>query len=171
MDSSPMLGATLDGVLSTLVSMPQLFVPVALILGAIAVLGFPMLGRGPNSSARDPWRGFKYAARATVLDRAGGRCEGAQLVFGVRCDRPATDVDHVFPWSKGGPTVASNGQALCRGHNRSKAAMTPPWWYVRSLERRRRGYFPEGVPVEVRAVMSDDDRSARERWQARRGTR
>lgn len=168
MDAAEVLGLLAQGALQAFAAMPQVWLALALLLLLIAVLRFPMPGRGPRSSRRDPWRGFKHAARAAVMDRAGGRCEGAQLVFGVRCDRPATDVDHVFPWSKGGPTIASNGQALCRGHNRSKAAMTPPWWYVRSLERRRRGYFPEGVPVEVRAVMSDDDRSARERWQARR---
>ena len=66
-------------------------------------------------------------------------------------------VDHVFPWSRGGPTVVANGQALCAGHNRSKKAMTPPWWYVLSLERRRRTYFPQGVDVRVFAVMTAEE--------------
>ena len=68
-----------------------------------------------------------------------------------------------MPWSKGGPTVVSNAQALCRGHNRSKAAFVPPWWYVHGLERRRRGYFPSGASVQVLAVMDEVDRAARER--------
>jgi hypothetical protein len=127
----------------------------------IALVAFPMLRRGPNSSSRDVWRGFRYAPRQTVLARAGGRCEGAALVAWGRCSSPAVEVDHVFPWSRGGPTVVSNGQALCAAHNRSKGAMNPPWWYVLSLERRRRGYFPEGADVRVFAVMGAGDRAAR----------
>jgi hypothetical protein len=38
--------------------------------------------------------------------------------------------------------------------------MRPPWWYVLSLERRRRSYFPEGVDVRVSAVMSAADLAA-----------
>lgn len=127
----------------------------------LVVVRFPMLRRGPNSSSRDVWRGFKYAPRRTVLARADDRCEGAALVAWGRCSSPAVEVDHVFPWSRGGPTVVSNGQALCVGHNRSKGAMNPPWWYVLSLERRRRGYFPEGVDVRVFAVMGAEDIAAR----------
>ena len=80
-----------------------------------------------------------------------------------RCNSAAVEADHVFPWSKGGPTVVSNGQALCRDHNRRKSNLSPPWWYVLALEKRRRSYFPEGVDVRVRAVMSDSDREARAR--------
>jgi hypothetical protein len=130
----------------------------AAILGMIA---FPMPRRGPNSSNRDIWRGFKYAPRQTVLSRASGRCEGAAFIAWGRCSAPAVQVDHVFPWSRGGPTVVSNGQALCAGHNRSKGAMTPPWWYVLSLERRRRTYFPEGVDARVFAVMTKEEVATR----------
>lgn len=141
---------------------PHLWWMILLVL-AVTVLRFPMLGRGPNSSRRDPWRGFKFAPRATVLQRAGGRCEAARVVAWGRCPDPATDVDHIMPWSRGGPTVVSNGQALCREHNRSKGDMTPPWWYVLGLERRRRSYFPEGQHVRVLAVMDADERAARDR--------
>ena len=129
----------------------------------VAVLRFPMLGRGPNSSRRDSWRVFKYAPRAAVMERAAGRCEAPVLLAWGRCDARATEVDHVMPWSRGGPTVVSNGQALCRSHNRSKAAMVPPWWYVMGLERRRRAYFPDGEDVRVLAVMSASERALRER--------
>lgn len=138
------------------------------LLALIAVLRFPMLGRGPNSSRRDPWRGFKFAPRAAVLQRAGGRCEAPVLLAWGRCDDLAVEVDHVVPWSRGGPTVASNGQALCKAHNRSKGAMVPPWWYVLGLERRRREYFPAGADVRALAVMDDVDRAARERSAAKR---
>ncbi|WP_206447644.1 HNH endonuclease [Agrococcus sp. KRD186] len=135
---------------------------------AVLVLRFPMLGRGPNSSARDPWRGFKFGARTAVLERAGGRCEGSAFLFWGRCDAPAVEIDHVVPWSRGGPTVVGNGQALCKAHNRSKGASTPAWWYVLGLERRRRSYFPVGADVRVRAVMSGTDRMLRERSAATR---
>ncbi|MGC5076144.1 HNH endonuclease [Agrococcus sp. DT81.2] len=134
----------------------------------VVILRFPMLGRGPNSSRRDPWPGFKFAPRSTVLERAGGQCEAPVLLMWGRCGDPATEVDHVVPWSRGGPTVASNGQALCRSHNRSKGAMVPPWWYMLGLERRRREYFPSGADVKVRAVMSAEERAARERSTTKR---
>lgn len=133
-------------------------VPAAVV---IVVVAFPMLRRGPNSSSRDVWRGFRHASRQTVLARASGRCEGAAFVAWGRCSSVAVEVDHVFPWSRGGPTVVSNGQALCAAHNRSKGAMNPPWWYVLGLERRRRGYFPEGADVRVFAVMGAQDSAAR----------
>lgn len=130
------------------------------------VISFPMLGRGPASAQRDPWRGFKFGARAAVFERAGGRCEGALFFAWGRCFEPATEIDHVFPHSKGGPTVVSNGQALCKDHNRRKRDMTPPWWYVLALEKRRRQYFPADADVQVRAILSEADSVAR-----RRGTR
>lgn len=134
-----------------------------LVSGAVlvAIMAFPMPGRGPNASTRDVWRGFKYEARRTILARAGDRCEGAAFAAWGRCSSPAVEVDHVFPWSRGGPTVVSNGQALCVAHNRSKGAMHPPWWYVLGLERRRHGYFPVGVDVRVFAVMKAEDTTAR----------
>jgi hypothetical protein len=132
---------------------------------AVVVLRFPMPGRGPRSSRRDPWRGFKYAARAEVFARAGDRCEGAAFFAWGRCGRIAFEVDHVYPHSKGGPTVVRNGQALCHGHNSRKGSMTPAWWYILTLERRRRSYFPEGSDVRVFAVMTAGDMEARRRWE------
>lgn len=159
------LSIMIDGLLSGLGPHLRWLVPLVLLL---VVLRFPMLGRGPRSSKRDPWRGFKFAARSTVMERADGRCEAPMLLAWGRCNAAASEVDHVVPWSRGGPTVPSNGQALCRAHNRSKGAMVPPWWYVLGLERRRRGYFPDGADVRVLAVMTDADRQARERSTMRR---
>ncbi|WP_430869231.1 HNH endonuclease [Demequina aurantiaca] len=122
-----------------------------------------MPGRGPRSSRRDPWRVFKYSPRAEVLNRAGGRCEGAFILFWGRCGNAAAEADHVFPYSKGGPTVVSNAQALCKSHNLRKGNMIPPWWYIRGLEKRRHSYFPEGSDVRVFAVMTAEDVGARER--------
>ncbi|WP_309647920.1 HNH endonuclease signature motif containing protein [Nocardioides sp.] len=147
-------------------SLLQQLMPLLPVLGPIAVmvvvLAVPMPGRGPRLlQSRDTWRGFKYAARRTVFERAGGRCEAAAFIAWGRCRAPASEADHVFPWSRRGPTVVSNGQALCRAHNRSKSNMRPPWWYVRCLERRRAAYFPAGASVRVLARMSEEDRAAR----------
>ncbi|MCH1881940.1 HNH endonuclease signature motif containing protein [Agrococcus sp. ARC_14] len=149
---------------------PHLWWLIPLLL-VVIVMRFPMLGRGPNSSRRDPWRGFKFAARTAVMDRAGRRCEAGALLAWGRCGDPAVEVDHVIPWSRGGPTVVSNGQALCKAHNRSKGSWVPPWWYILGLERRRRGYVPAGSGVRVLAVMNDDERAARERWAQQRTAR
>ena len=137
--------------------------PYLLILLAIGtVLAAPLPGRGPGWPARrDPWRSFKFEARRHVMDRASGRCEAPVLLAWGRCRNNATEADHIYPWSKGGATVVSNGQALCTHHNKSKGARTPPWWYVLGLERRRRTYFATGIQVRVAAAMSDSDRVAR----------
>lgn len=105
--------------------------------------------------------GRSSTGRCWPRSRADGRCEAAEFVFSGRCSARATEVDHVIPWSRGGPTVESNGQALCRPHNRSKSARVPAWWYLLILERRRRSYFPAGVDVRVVARMRADDRAAR----------
>jgi hypothetical protein len=88
------------------------------------------------------------------MARASGRCEGAVFFGWGRCPDAAIEVDHVYPWSRGGPTITASGQALCRDHNRRNAAMRPPWWYVLSLERRRRDYFPPDADIRVSGKIS-----------------
>jgi hypothetical protein len=96
-----------------------------------------------------------------VLERAGNRCEQATLWSWGRCRRAAEEVDHIYPWSRRGATVVSNGQAICARHNRAKADRVPSWTYIVALEFRRRRYFPEGADVRVSASMTDADRQAR----------
>lgn len=140
--------------------------PLAPLLATMLVLWLaltvPLPGRGPRGK-RDPWRSFKYGARREVMERAGGRCEAAVILLWGRCDKPATDADHIYPWSKGGPTVIANGQALCRTHNVGKGSRTPPWWMLVGLERRRRSYFPADKNPRVLARMTDHDRALRQR--------
>ena len=40
--------------------------------------------------------------------------------FNEFCEEPAEDceIDHVQPWSEGGPTTQENGRAACGYHNR-----------------------------------------------------
>jgi hypothetical protein len=138
-------------------------VPLLTVVAVVFVLlASPPPGRGPRKSAgRDPWRGYRLGSRDSVVHRADGRCEAAAFVAWGRCAQAATQVDHVYPWSRGGPTIISNGQALCRDHNRRKSNLRPPWWYVLALERRRRGYFPPGVDVRVHSHMNAGERAAR----------
>lgn len=147
---------TWEGILAAFVAgispmLPQL----AAIFVALLALVCPIPGRGPRLfQRRDRWRRFQGDARRAVMARAGGRCEGSVFLAWGRCPDKATEVDHVYPWSRGGPTVPANAQALCHGHNRSKGAMRPAWWYVLSLEHRRRRYFPPGAEVHVKAKLS-----------------
>ena len=160
-DFGVLIGGIFDGVKPFL----PILIPILLLL---LILIMPLPGRGPGTHRRDPWRGFKYEARRAVLSMAGDRCEGPILLAWGRCRQPAAEVDHIYPWSKGGATVVSNGQALCKGHNQSKSNLTPPWWYVLSLERRRRRYYPADATVRVAAAMTPSDKTARADWTARR---
>ena len=44
------------------------------------------------------------------------------------CDRPASEcqVDHIIPFSQGGPTTQANGRLLCGFHNRLRNGRPPP---------------------------------------------
>ena len=147
-----------------LVGLRPLLPWMVLLLVVVLVVRSPLPGRGPGLlRRRDPWRRFKHDARRFVLTRAGHRCEAAALLIWGRCRETAVEVDHIYPWSKGGPTVTSNGQALCSRHNRRKADRTPAWWYVWALERRRRRLCPPGMPIRVVARMTPADESLRRR--------
>lgn len=110
---------------------------------------------------RDPVRRFSRIDKLEILRRAGGRCEHHAWIAG-RC--PATDAleaDHVIPWSRSGPTIVGNGQALCRRHNRSKRATIPFGWQLRALAKRRVGYFPAGVSGHVVRRRLPENRTVR----------
>lgn len=148
------------------------FLPIVVPLIVVTVVcSAPLPGRGPGLQGRDPWRTFRFGARRQVFERARGRCEASLILAWGRCRKAAEEIDHVYPWSKGGATVVSNGQALCHRHNRAKGSRTPAWWYLLSLERRRRSYFPDGTSVRVSAGMNDADRAARAVWLQRQGRR
>lgn len=56
--------------------------------------------------------------RATVRDRAGGRCQ-ATMRDGTRCTEPGTDCDHIV---RGDNHALSNLQWICRWHHNKKTA-------------------------------------------------
>lgn len=126
-------------------------VPV-LVIGL--VLALVVLTKGVSAfkfgrrKPRDPQRLFTAAQRREMLDRSGGRCEHNPLIGG-RCRAVANAGDHIYPWSKGGLTILSNGQMLCRRHNSQKSNHIPSRFYIHRLEVRRRHYFPAGVDPKV----------------------
>jgi 5-methylcytosine-specific restriction endonuclease McrA len=64
-------------------------------------------------------RHFTKNQRRMLLWLSGGLCQ--------LCDKRLTDefhADHVRPYSKGGPTITINGQALCAKCNLKKG---PKW--------------------------------------------
>lgn len=137
-----------------------------LALGIFALVALPLPGRGPGAQQRDVWKTFGFDVRRSVMTRAGGRCEAPAFFVWGRCSAPAVEADHVYPWSKGGATIESNGQALCRHHNHRTSNLTPPWWYLMGLERRRARYFPPGVVCRVSASMCAAEKQLREEWAA-----
>jgi hypothetical protein len=164
-----LVSVTDTGLASLLEGLRPMLPLLALVGGLVVFVACPLPGRGPRIfQKRDPWRGFKFAARRAVMDRADSRCEGALFLAWGRCRATATEVDHVYPWSRRGPTVVSNGQALCRAHNQRKSNLRPPWWYVLALERRRARYVHGTTDARVLARMSPDERAARQVWADRR---
>src|SRR5215216_3512880 len=79
------------------------YLPIVVVVAVLLVLfASPLRGRGPRLfQRRDPWRGYKFAARRAVMARAGGRCEAPMLLAWGRRQDPATEVDHIYPWSRG----------------------------------------------------------------------
>jgi 5-methylcytosine-specific restriction endonuclease McrA len=99
--------------------------------------------------ARDATRTFSRAEKIAILSRAGGRCEQHSWVAGRCGETVGLEADHVHPHSRGGWTALANGQALCRRHNKAKAARVPWGWELDRLNRRRADYFPAGVATRV----------------------
>lgn len=65
-------------------------------------------------------RSFTDNMKREAWERQGGLCPA--------CDEPKQkfdisemEADHITPWSKGGKTIASNCQLLCKPHNRVKS--------------------------------------------------
>lgn len=124
--------------------------PVPFVIGIIIFILLLVAAKARKNKApsHDEQRMFTTSQRMEAKRRAGDRCEHANA-FGIRCRQPGAHGDHIFPWSKGGATAMSNQAWLCAPHNLSKGATIPSWYYIRSLERRRRRYFPEGVDPHV----------------------
>ena len=147
MATGDLVGEVLRSALAGVLSTPWLVgLLVVLAIGKLVQLGRAVVhgGRG-----RDPRRTFSRAEKAAILERAGHRCEHHTWLLGRCRETEALHADHVHPHSRGGATDVANGQALCRRHNRRKAARVPWGWELARLERRRRTYFPPGSVTAV----------------------
>ncbi|MGR6965305.1 HNH endonuclease [Geodermatophilus sp. URMC 61] len=137
----------LRSVLAGVLSIPWLIGLLAVLaIGKVVRLGRAILHGGHG---RDPRRTFSRAEKAALLERAGHRCEHHSWLLGRCRETEALRADHVHPHSSGGATDVANGQALCRRHNRRKAARVPLGWELARLERRRRAYVPPGSVAAV----------------------
>jgi hypothetical protein len=81
---------------------------------------------GPDSRVIDigvSRRLFEGATRRAVQVR-----DHAQGCFNATCDEDPErcQVDHIIPWSAGGPTTQANGRLACSAHNRGRHGRPPP---------------------------------------------
>jgi hypothetical protein len=66
-------------------------------------------------------------------------------------ERRGLEADHIHPHSRGVWASVSNGQALCKRHNREKSARVPWNWQVNKLAKRHATYFlPNRDSVVIR---------------------
>lgn len=116
------------------------------IVGAVLLVALIISSNRRMTPQKDPQRMFSAAQRLEGFSRAGSQCE-LESVWFKRCTRRASHGDHHYPHSKGGATSMMNFTAACVRCNTSKGAKVPTSLATWRLERRRRGYFPAGVPV------------------------
>ena len=62
-------------------------------------------------------RAFDQKTQVTVFEKQKGICPVCEKKY----DIGAMEADHIVPWSKGGKTVLSNCQMLCKLDNRTKS--------------------------------------------------
>lgn len=58
---------------------------------------------------RDPRRRFSSSQQKRIWDLQKGKC----AMCGEKLLSSTTQYDHIIPWEDNGPTIISNGQALC----------------------------------------------------------
>lgn len=145
-DGQAWLEAPVIQVSSWVASTPSWLIALV-ISSAVVVMVSKVVESTP--ARRDDRRIFTVEDRTRSFALAQWRCEHRSVV-GLRCSTAAAHADHVVPWSRGGPTILENCQALCVWHNLKKSDRMPSLMYVRQLERRRRRYYPAGQSGKVR---------------------
>ncbi len=82
---------------------------------------------------KDPRRFFTNKDARRLYLRSGGRCS----ICGKSLDDGVFEADHIIPHRKGGMTVITNGQALCRECNQKKgASMIDPQAYNPEVSKK-----------------------------------
>lgn len=119
--------------------------PVVLVVlacvGVVVLLARLPLVKPDNPFERDPRRLFDDGDRRWVNGCARNRCE--YRTFGLfRCHGKVEELDHWYPWARGGATDRHNLVGLCRRHNRRKSDHVPTILGTWMLGRARMRYFP-----------------------------
>jgi hypothetical protein len=75
----------------------------------------------PEQSTRSESNASRYIPvplRLALQERSGGRCEFVSPKTGIRCgSRFRLQVEHIIPYSYGGPTNIQNCSIFCSNHN------------------------------------------------------
>lgn len=87
-------------------------------------------GQGP--------RWFPPAMRAVIMRRDGYRCR-------ICGSRYQLEIDHIIPYSLGGPTTVANGQVLCHACNTWKGRRILPAGTRRPMQLPVRSWHPRRV--------------------------
>jgi hypothetical protein len=103
--------------------------------------------RTVSNRRRDPVRLFTAEQKRMIYRACNNQCEYPRLILG-RCKRSAQEVDHIYPWSKGGMTIIENASCLCHHHNIHKTNKWPSRRYIRALSRNRIQYFPDSMTIK-----------------------
>lgn len=135
MDLDQLLGP-IETVLDLVPSVAPWVGTVIAVLIILAVL--PRKKRLPHHK-RDPVRLYTWHQKKQLINVAAGRCEHKHPLW-RRCPQRGAEDNHIVPWSRGGRTTLSNGQLLCRKHNRRKSDIMPSLFYRWRLKQRRRRY-------------------------------
>lgn len=134
---------------------------LAALLVVRALLRWPM--RKPdNPFDRDPRRLFTDSDRAWIDSCCQGRCEHRCLFGLFRCRYKAQQLDHWYPYAKGGATSRRNLVDLCARHNNRKSDHVPTRLQTAMLAHARLKYFPPEWRGYCRpdGLVDDPDRDA-----------
>jgi len=78
------------------------------------------LSKNEDLSLLDQKRSFDDYEKCVIWRRDNGICQYPHC--GLSVSWSDFHADHIYPWSKGGPTTIKNGQVLCRKHNLEKGS-------------------------------------------------
>lgn len=116
-----------------------------------------------SDDGRDPRRLFTDADRRWIAKATDNRCENRRLFALVRCWRKAQQLDHWYPYAKGGATSRRNLDYMCAKCNNRKSDHTPTLWMTFMLKLARRRYWPDtpeyadGLVLDGRAGTVEPD--------------
>ncbi|MBE7162923.1 MAG: HNH endonuclease, partial [Williamsia herbipolensis] len=140
-------GTVLRGVWNGVSQFPAHYPWLVALLAVVVVARMVRIARvAIHNGPRDRVRLFTSADKKILLARAGHRCEHHSVIGGRRCSSTEKlEADHIHPWSRGGSTHLSNGQILCKTHNREKRAAIPWNRTLLRMAENRAAYYPTDV--------------------------